>query len=148
MYINSKTNKSIIETIVKEYKLTDSMVFVVPDVSVWAKEHGLKENSSLRLGTAPQRSNSTVRDFVFKEIIDDSDIPSNVDSLLFKLPDKKLKELLDLKKFFIHLILHEIAHSLGIGNNKGEDYKCNQWALTELTKFTKMCEKLVVESKI
>ena len=147
MYLQIKTNKHIIEGLLKTYKLTESIVIVEPDVAVWAKKHNLKEDSSLRLAMVAERTNTTVRDLIFKEIIDDSDIPSNVDSLLFKLPNEKLKELRDLRKFFVHLILHEISHCLGIGNGTGNDYKSNQWALIELKKFNDICEMVVVENK-
>jgi len=134
MKINSKKNEKIIHLLLKKYKLEDRTVYIVPDISIWAETHGLKEPSS-RLAITPRRSNSNTRDLVIKELIDGNDIPSVISVFHFHPTQTDFKRLNNLPDFFIHLILHEIAHCLGIGNNKGEDYKSDQWALKELDKI-------------
>lgn len=144
MKIISEDNKQIIQELIEKYNLTDTSLIIVSNIKEWANLHGLDEYDDDRLALAARRMNTNIRDLIIRSEIKETSMPSIL-SVFHVRGLKNFDRLKNLEDFFIHTVLHEIAHCLDIGNEPYTDGEADKWALEELFKVD---EKLLKSVKV
>jgi len=132
--MNVNKNKYIIGTLLNMYHLQGRKCFIEPSIKEWLKQWDIPLQNDTEPAVTFISKETLLRDVIFREIIDERDLRSvsfaisHRDKVSYSLVLSKIG---DMKRFFMHTVLHEIAHMLGTEDHAEAD----QWAFEELEKL-------------
>lgn len=135
--MNIHNNKAVIDEILKKYHHEDYQYTIVPSIRGFLKKipnNLYVEKDDTRLAITIPR----LKVLLLKDTFRDNDIGTVISGINYR--DNKTwsmsvlnSEIGDVKRFFIHTLLHEIAHMEGYPQN--QEAEADNWAFGELRKL-------------
>lgn len=125
--MKTKSLNPLFIEILSNYGLGNSEVLIVESVKDWAVEHGINELNGLRIAMTVRQKNTSIPFIIIKDNIVEDDMPGVLGAMQFS-GFRHYSELMELRMFVIHTFLHEVAHGLGVKEEKDAD----EWAWKEL----------------